>query len=663
MELPAVRVQAAGEGPDEARQNAPSAKVVIGREELEKLDAATVGEILRLLPGVNLGADTQGGRRGGRRAGDRLVPRILVDGELLPGGNRPALQLPVELIERIEILRVSTPEFPAGPGGTINLVLRDTPPRRASSFRAGVSHDERAFGARLGGTLGGREGEAGTLLMAFVNRRPVNERRSLVQESGSPPVQTLERDDDRGHADSAYVSLRYVRDLGDGARLSVSPLAAGRKSRLDSLTDRFDASGTLLARESFGIERDRLFGRLRLEWKRRRPGMGEAVVNAFLQGFDESRIRAGLGNRSQNDERARTLTLKVKAPWLAGENHLLTLGAEVRASRRETARRDWQGEVEQDLGGNARALGEEGEGVLWGQDEWQLDGERVLTSGLRLHVQRRAIEDAAGARTTADEHFVLPTLAYLWKVSSQWNFRASLGRSVRLPELSDLLPTVIAAPGANSLANPDRAGNPDLAPERALSAQVALEHFYPERRGSAGVSFTWRRLSDRIQTVTEYTGGRFVARPLNLGSAAEAVVAADVSVKPRIFPRWKLRANAQASRLYAVAGGQAEPTRHALSFGADYEGAAWRFGANLASSSDLVRTASPGLVQTQKARRQLDLYLTRSLGRGASLKFSVDNLLEDPREETVESTVGTPGVVRERLAGVRYWQLILEGKW
>ena len=136
--LGTVQVTAPAYDAGEARQESSSAKLIVSREDLEKLDAATIGEILRQLPGVSLAADSDG-QRGRDRTVDRLEPRIVVDGEALPGGNRMAMRLPVELIERIEIIKNSTAEFPSGAGGTINLILRDVPPTKTSTFRLASS--------------------------------------------------------------------------------------------------------------------------------------------------------------------------------------------------------------------------------------------------------------------------------------------------------------------------------------------------------------------------------------------------------------------------------------------------------------------------------------------------------------------------------------------
>ena len=128
---------------DEERQESATTKIIFERNDIEKIDAVTVSDLLRALPGVNLSLPPTDARRGRSGPSDRLMPRIVVDGEPLggPGGASATLRLPTELIERIEIIRNSTAEFPAGPGGTVNLILREVPPEKTTTTKLSASSD------------------------------------------------------------------------------------------------------------------------------------------------------------------------------------------------------------------------------------------------------------------------------------------------------------------------------------------------------------------------------------------------------------------------------------------------------------------------------------------------------------------------------------------
>jgi len=109
----------------EARQESTASKIVIGREEIEKQGDATLGDVLKRLPGVTVqGAPGRGGAIRMRGLGGGYT-QILLDGERMPPGFSVDSLTP-EQVERIEVLRAPTAETGARAiAGTINIVLRE----------------------------------------------------------------------------------------------------------------------------------------------------------------------------------------------------------------------------------------------------------------------------------------------------------------------------------------------------------------------------------------------------------------------------------------------------------------------------------------------------------------------------------------------------------
>jgi outer membrane receptor for ferrienterochelin and colicins len=121
----------------EERRQSTAAKIVIGREEIEKFGDATLGEVLRRLPGVTTpGAPGRGGAPRLRGLGGGYT-QLLIDGQRVPPGF--ALdQLSPEQVERIEILRAPTAETGARAiAGTINIITREGFRRRLNDLRLG----------------------------------------------------------------------------------------------------------------------------------------------------------------------------------------------------------------------------------------------------------------------------------------------------------------------------------------------------------------------------------------------------------------------------------------------------------------------------------------------------------------------------------------------
>lgn len=123
---------------------------VVGREEIDRKAANTVGDIFRTLPGtstVNEGAFQVRPRIRGLDS-NRVL--ILVDGERLNNSRTSTAQSGVETglvdlsqVESVEVIRGSGSVLYGTDalGGTINIITRDTPARRDGGFRFGGTLD------------------------------------------------------------------------------------------------------------------------------------------------------------------------------------------------------------------------------------------------------------------------------------------------------------------------------------------------------------------------------------------------------------------------------------------------------------------------------------------------------------------------------------------
>lgn len=690
--LETVKVTAPAFDADAARQESSSAKIIVSREDLEKLDAATVSEILRRLPG---GVTINEGRRGRHSQPDRLEPRIVVDGDALPGGNRMALRLPVELIERIEIIKNSTAEFPSGAGGTINLILRDVPPKKTGTYRFGVLYNDDALGARVGGVYGDKEGEKGELWMLFANSRPVSSARTLSSQhfttAGVRDDWDIESDSETGRDNALYFITRLTRDLGQGTRLVISPFLLASERNRTTVTQKttYSDPATGSGPTGNGIEREheqaqRINGRLAADWKRRHPpGGGDSSARISLQSESESRTSDldsidALGTASHTQtrttSRALELSLTAKRSLPLANVHLATFGLEARAKNLEETKRQIKEGTPQPLNAQASADTREHLLALWAQDEWQVSERNLLTPGLRLQRTLGRVTDALDTTVSGSHTAWLPSLHHLWQINPGWNIRSSLAWSDKPPAARDLSPVIQTATGANSLSNPDRAGNPSLAVERTATLQLGVEHFLPQKRGSAGLNLYLRQIDDKLQQVIqpETLPGpevRYVERPANVGRAHETSVVADFKFQPAALPALTLRGNASTSQLTLNDSSmlpRQESPRHNGNLGVDYEHAPWKttLGGNLSLTASSTRGVNATTQLTQRARQQLDLYAVKKIGKKLSLRLTIDNVTREGQDSESLELSGGSLVNREddRARGVRTYYLSLEGK-
>ena len=113
----------------------PPAKIIVGREEIDRFGDSTLGDVLKRLPGVTIqGRPGRGGAIRMRGLGNGYT-QILLDGERVPPGFSLDSLTP-DQIERIEILRAPTAETGARAiAGTINIITREGYTQRVNDLR------------------------------------------------------------------------------------------------------------------------------------------------------------------------------------------------------------------------------------------------------------------------------------------------------------------------------------------------------------------------------------------------------------------------------------------------------------------------------------------------------------------------------------------------
>jgi outer membrane receptor for ferrienterochelin and colicins len=684
----------------ELRRNSSTAKIVFGREELERLDAGSIGELLRKLPGTGVSGDLEG-KRGRGRAPDRFMPRILVDGQALPGGERnpaTALRLPADLIERIEIIRNGSAEFPgAGPGGTINLVLKDVPPKAAKSGRIGTGESDGRGILRADGQMGDTLGDFGYSLGGSFDSRPtVGRRDTEIQRfaAGARNAWTFERGEERGRDSNVSLSPRFNWNLSGGQQFILSPFLnhteTDRQSSLQRLRYTDPVAGTGLVNDGQDSERDenrRSSGRLSVEWKSVKPGGTELLARLMVQGETESqrknvrRFDAAGAPAGTTDEATERLERETAAFLLGkrlfGDAHLVTGGAEFRLAGTDEKKDARSNGIAVAQGADARSSLEENRRALWIQDEWQLADQHLLTPGLRWQQQEVRIVDGLGNVTEQDYRSLDPSLHYLWQPDPAWNLRSSLALSGKPPRTRDLSPVVRTATGTNTSGNPDRGGNSRLEAERNLSLEAGVEHFLPNRRGTVGFSLFRRWIDNQVQRLTQLEAGRWVERPYNVGDAVLNGGLLDFKVKgdafgPAALSDLTLRGNYSLTRTTlnnVVTGlGAGEGPRQSWNLGFDYDipGQRLTLGADFSYVSALDRESSATVRQTQGARRQFDLYALQKIDRQLSLRASVKNVTRSRQGFDLREEDGAGNLVRlenDRVRTVPTFLLSLEGKW
>jgi outer membrane receptor for ferrienterochelin and colicins len=551
----------------DARRKSTAAKIVIGRDEIDKFGDATVGEVLRRLPGVTTpGAPGRGGppRLRGLGAG---FTQLLIDGQRVPPGFSLESLTP-EQVERIEILRAPTAETGARAiAGTINIVTREGFKRRLNDLRLGFGFENGKLAPGINWTHNDSAGELTYNISGSVfkpQRKSSGNSRTTVTdvntgavlEDRAGSVNTLE---ERWGSNLTSRLQWRLNEAGD--MLALTPSIFHTEAHSDSKFDLVQAlrrPTTPAFYDQGSTVTDSRFtnARLGLQWRQRVgparleiggtggafKSVNESLRSEFKTGLTDP-IRV-LQDRSTAKENSLNLTLK--ATGVAGGSsqpegdgeHSLVSGAEVDLSRRNETRVSLQNGANllsgfgEDLQASALRV------AAYAQDEWNINPNWGAHAGLRWEgITTEGDTGASDAvangntRPTNRSSVWTPLLHAVWKPDpkSRDQVRFSLTRSYRSPALGSLIarPTVsrdYPLTGTNIETSPDTAGNPQLKPELATGIDVAVER-YLEGGGVLSANLFHRNISNlmrgevRLETVSYSAFPRWVRRQQNIGNA------------------------------------------------------------------------------------------------------------------------------------------------
>jgi outer membrane receptor for ferrienterochelin and colicins len=705
-----VEITGGRESDTDARRNSTASKIVIGREEIEKFGDATVGEVLRRLPGVTTpGAPGRGGPPRMRGLGGGFT-QLLIDGQRLPPGFSLDTLTP-EQIERIEVLRAPTAETGARAiAGTINIITREGFRKRLNDLRVGGGVEN---GEPQGGVFWSHNDVAGDLTYTlsaglFANRRR-SDSSTLTQVADVAGGQLVEDRTSRTETVSRTVGLNLNARLqwrlgegGDSLVLMPGIFSNATESRFGFTVDErlrqpstaeIAARGSGASKPTFAAPRLNVMLRQRVgAW--RLEGNGNAVVSRSENTATREEFRAdGSVLRTQRDDtvaREKRAGLTVKGSRLLGPDgseHSLVLGAEVEAARRNDTRTS-----EPDIAGFGDNFGADTLRLAaYAQDEWALNPRWAVHGGLRWEGITTRGDDGPGGRPQNRNSVATPLVHLLWKPDPKTRdqVRLSLTRSWRAPETNQL----IGRPGINRLYDPqagsnietapDSAGNPNLKPELASGIDLAFER-YLAGGGLLSANLFARRISDlmrsetQLETVAWSPFPRYVRRMRNIGRAETYGI--ELEAKFRLdqvitgSPPVELRANVSLfdSRVDAVPGPDNrldQQSRATANLGADYRfrGTPITVGGNVNWVPQTTTRLAADETSTVTRKRQWDFFALWTFNPALGLRLMANNL--DPLDyatTTVNDSRDSGALQRTTVVsgGPSYtnWQLRLEMK-
>lgn len=694
--LPDVEVKSLRDA-NALRRESATPVYVVGATELERFNEATVGDLLRKLPGLTF-SGPPGRVEDIRMLGmDKGYTQILIDGDAIAGTGKERQwqvdRLAVDLIERIEIVRSPNASMSSeGIGGVINIVLRDDargPKRGLTLIVDSVEHSD--VGGRLGGYLAGREGPFQYRLGLDAGRRYEPKTKTKATRSFSTAAATLgsvtkheiEREDEMNAVDSVLLTPSFSYESG-GDRLQIGTLYSRIRDDKDKTLDKFayatPATGSGLAGNGSSLENEI---KTRETWKlsadyTRKITDGTLHLRAYRQGGGEDKgkdkleyNKAGALSKTTRedawqDELETKLALDAQRAY---GSHLASAGIEWLDKRRHDSKLTRENGSLKASGLDAYDLQEQ-RYALWLQDEWALADAHTLTGGLRwLHVETSARQIDT---PEADTRIALPSAHYRWALDERNILRASVARSIRLAKFEDLNPLLVSSTGTSS--SPDKTGNPALRPERAWGSELGFEHHLAERIGMLGFSVFHRDISDLVEKRTlQGSDGRYVQTPFNVGNAEVWGWQSDANVEMGRFGVKGLTLFGSYSRygssvVDSASGAKKrvkDQPRYSANLGFDWKlPAKWQLGLNYNYQPSIEKAGDNG-DETQSAQKLLDLSISKQLGKHSKLRFSASNLLDADKYKYKPSYSNgvLSGLTEEEERGARSYMLTAEVNW
>lgn len=655
--VPSVTVAGSRANDVELRRNATAAKMIFGREELDRNGDSNIGEILKRLPGVTMGGRPgRGGEIRMRGLGSGYT-QILLNGERAPVGFAIDSLSP-DQVERIEVIRGPVAEHSTQAiAGTINIVLREGYQQKDIQLKLTDNIEQDRHGPNVSVTIPGKTGGLTYLLSAsiFENRQHDHSvtTNQDVTDGGVLQKDQTQIDETNRRTRGVHMSPRMVYKFDNNDTLTFQPFIVANHS--DGLTDsqltqrlglipaefvsangESTQSGTFF--RGFGNWLHRMEAGAKLEVK---YGLGKGHSDNETKRVqrDALGVVSNLLDTDATKDHGGTIGGKYTSPIAPG--HLLAVGLEGELQHREESKVSLENGIAQffDSGANLSADTRRVAGFI--QDEWDVNAQFSTYLGVRWEAIRTTSDNASIGNVTNTSRVLSPVLHGVWRIPGHEKdqIRASLTRSYKAPAVTDL----IAAPTfshPNTAVRPDRIGNPFLKPELARGIDFAYEH-YVGRSGIVSVSGFVREIDDLMRRVTQQQtmadGLHWVSVPINIGHASTRGVEMEAKFPladvMEDAPNVDLRANYSHywSNVDGIPGpnnrldGQASQTANV---GLDYRLKALplTLGGGLNWTPPvLVRTSINDSTNTG-VKRQFDVYGLWKFGPNAQLRIAANNL-------------------------------------
>ncbi|MCG2584504.1 TonB-dependent siderophore receptor [Massilia sp. TS11] len=632
-----VEVKGTADAYDPRRDDTAS-KIVVGREEILKYGDSTILDVMKRLPGVTVVGSSV------RLRGLGSYTQILVNGERPPAGFSLD-NLPPEQIEKIEIVRAATAEYSTQSiAGTINVILKKSVQKASREVRAGYGAEPNNYNVSAGFSMSDKVDTLSYTLGANSGfNKNTNFNRTDETREDATGVLMSRRVTDFSN-DNRYVynsgNARLAWQLQDGDSLAWQNFFNAGHGHSENQGQELTLAGPVgpyaqqqgRFRSSYAYGRSELNPVLKLE--------GSAKLDLKLSYAYSSNENSGyraaqrngattLDRTSSGEGRDHTVGSTGKYTRPGAEDHALAVGWDLSQGQRRDTQHQLDRVASTD-GLNFDNLYEARirRAAVFAQDEWNVSKAWSVYLGARWEGIESTSHGSGYADSSSRSSVFSPLFQTLYKIPERKGdqLRLALTKTYKAPNLSSLIPRRYYS-ALNSATAPDYSGNPRLQPELAVGVDAGYERYWAEG-ALFSVSLSTRRISNYTHNGIVIDKDRYLAMPLNLGSAEshgiELELKFPLSALMADAPKLDLRANVSRnwSRVDNVPGPDNRLDRQtplSLNLGADYKHEQLSAGFNFAFRQG-------GMVRSSDKERSYDTY-GRDLEVYGLWKFSAQDQL------------------------------------
>lgn len=491
---------------------------VVSRDELLRHGDTRVVDALQRIAGITV--ETRGQntelKLGGLGAG---YTQILLNGEPLPRGVQLD-SIPLDSLERVEIVRGSSVQSSQAIAGNINLITRKPTATTSREVKLnGASQWGRAQASaavNMGDSVGRATWGLGVVLSSEDRLWPatfMQDYRAGGEGTLTQNVRTKKREFDQTDAISLNPRLAWKRDDGSQGswQLSTDHNFRYAKSKGGVADERESLVGPLPVQQKsdMALNYTRIFWRGRVQAAHRDTDGAEfeARMNLTYNRRDQQAQLLGydfLPRLVQNSEvdgiavdQAAVVSVNHHRPL--GDTHRVTVGAEWEQATRTENRAQTEASL---LGGLPPQNFDEryNAGVqrwaAYAQDEWAPSKSTALQWGVRVERLQSTSEGNVFETVQQSHQLVGPVLRWSYQSpGGAGTFKLGLSRGFKLPAPRDVTPRRYV-PIEVTPTSPAQSGNPELRPERAWSLDGSWQDKMPRWNGELVLSAALRRIDD-----------------------------------------------------------------------------------------------------------------------------------------------------------------------